>query len=99
MDSTPPTLDPATGVISFTVAVAGKSIPCRMSADWLREAYGAEAIDEGDPLGAFQRRRANIEAAALRAWLASRGAEPVWLKRDHVWRQVAGEKTREILPG
>ena len=98
MDSTLPTLDPATRVISFTVRVAGKTIPCRMSADWLRDAYGPEAI-EGDLLVAFQRRRANIEAAALRAWLASRGAEPVWLKRDHVWRQGTAEKARETLPG
>jgi len=99
MDSTSPTLDPATGVISFMVGVAGKLIPCRVSADWLRDAYGAEAIGDGDTLGAFQRRRANVEAAALRACLASRGAEPVWLKRDHVWRQSAGEKARESLPG
>ncbi|HUP06138.1 MAG TPA: DUF1488 family protein [Caldimonas sp.] len=99
MDSNLPTFDPATGVISFTVGVAGKSIPCRMTADWLREAYGGDATVDADLLGAFQRRRANIEAAALRAWLASRGAEPVWLKRDHVWRQGVGEKLRESQPG
>src|SRR5436305_1766312 len=88
MDSNSPTLDPTTGVISFTVGVAGKAIPCRVSADWLRDAYGAEAIDDGDVLGAFQRRRANVEAAALRAWLASRGTEPVCLKLDHVCFRV-----------
>ena len=83
------TLDAATGVVSFTVTVAGKVVPCRVSDDWLREAYGTEALADGT-LRAFNRRRPNIEAAALRAWLASRGAEPVWLKRDHVWRQPAG---------
>lgn len=84
------TLDAATGVVSFAVTVAGKVVPCRVSEDWLREAYGAEALADG-ALRAFNRRRPNIEAAALRAWLASRGAEPVWLKRDHVWRQPAGK--------
>jgi len=99
MESTSPTFDPATGVVSFTVGVAGKSIPCRVSAAWMREAYGEEAIGQGDALEVFRHRRANIEAAALRAWLASRGAEPVWLKLDHVWRQGSGERTRESLPG
>ena len=82
------TLNAASGVVSFSVMVAGKMVPCRVSEDWLREAYGAEALD-GGALRAFNRRRPNIEAAALRAWLASRGVEPVWLKRDHVWRQPA----------
>ena len=83
------TLDPASGVVSFSVTVAGRIVQCRITEDWLREAYGAEAL-EGGALRAFNRRRPNIEAAALRAWLASRGVEPVWLKRDHVWRQPAG---------
>ena len=83
------TLDAANGVVSFSVTVAGKVVTCRVTEDWLREAYGAETLGDG-ALRAFNRRRPNIEAAALRAWLASRGAEPVWLKRDHVWRQPAG---------
>ena len=86
--------DPSTGVIAFSVSVAGKSIPCRVSTAWLRDTYGDEP-----PLEVFTRRRANIEAAALRTWLASRGTEPVQLKREHVWRQGAGEKVRVGQPG
>jgi len=99
MDSTFPTFDPASGVVSFTLGVAGKRVPCRVNAAWLRDAYGADAFGEADALEVFQRRRANVEAAALRAWLASRGAEPVWLKRDQVWRQAPGERTRASLAG
>jgi len=99
MDSTTPSLDPATGVVSFSVGVAGKTIRCRVSEGWLRDAYGADAFAEGDALEAFRRRRPNIEAAALKAWLSSRGVEPVCLKREQVWRQGAGEKARESQPG
>jgi hypothetical protein len=81
-----PTFDSASRVLAFSVSVAGKMVDCRVTEDWLREAYGPEALD-GGALRAFSRRRANLEAAALRAWLASRGAAPVWLKRDHDWRQ------------
>jgi hypothetical protein len=99
MEASSPTFDPSTGVISFSVAVAGKHIPCQVSQAWLRDAYGAEAFADADALGVFGRRRANVEAAALRAWLASRGIEPVCLKREHVWRQASGEKARESQPG
>jgi len=94
MSSPAVSFDPSTGVIAFSVSVAGKAIPCRVSAAWLREAYG-----DDPPLDTFNRRRANIEAAALRAWLASGGTEPVQLKREHVWRQRAGEKVRAVQPG
>jgi hypothetical protein len=80
------TFDASTGVIDFSVTVAGKAIPCRVTEGWLRQAYGAAALDDG-PLEAFAARRATVDAAALRTWLASQGAEPVWLKHDHVWRQ------------
>ena len=98
MDSSPATYDPSSGVIAFAVNVAGKAIPCRVSTSWLRDAYGDDAL-AGEPLEVFGRRRANIEAAALRAWLASRGAEPVQLRRGQVWRQGAGEKARVEQPG
>ena len=94
MHSPSVSFDADTGVIDFFVSVAGKAIPCRVSAAWLHDAYGDEP-----PLEIFNRRRANIEAAALRAWLASRGTEPVQLKREHVWRQGAGEKVRAGQPG
>jgi hypothetical protein len=99
MEASPPTFDPSTGVVSFQVAVAGKHIPCQVSEAWLREAYGADAFAATDALGVFCRRRANVEAAALRAWLASRGVEPVCLKRGHVWRQASAEKAHESQPG
>jgi hypothetical protein len=94
MHSPTVSFDAATGVIAFSVSVAGKAIACRVSAAWLHDAYGDEP-----PLDIFNRRRANVEAAALRAWLASRGTEPVQLKREHVWRQGAGEKVRAGQPG
>ena len=80
------TFDASTGVIDFLVTVAGKAIPCRVTEGWLRQAYGAAALDDG-PLKAFAARRATVDAAAVKTWLASQGAEPVWLKHDHVWRQ------------
>ena len=83
------TFDPVTRVIDFSVKVAGRDVPCRVTADWLTDAYGAGVVDEGLQ-HAFAKRRAVIEATALRSWLASRGVEPVWLKREHVWRQSAG---------
>ena len=92
-----PTFDAASGVLAFSVTVAGKVVDCRVTEDWLREAYGSEALD-GGALRAFNRRRANLEAAALRAWLASRGAAPVWLKRDHVWRQPSGDAETRRQP-
>ena len=82
------TYDPAAGVISFTVKVAGRVVPCHVSTDWLRDSYGVDVLEPG-PLLAFQQRRAAIEATALKTWLASQGAEPVRLKRAHVWRQRA----------
>lgn len=94
MSNAPVSFEPSTGVIAFSVTVAGKAIPCRVSAAWLRDAYGDEP-----PLEVFNRRRANIEAAALRAWLASGGTEPVQLKRDHVWRHRTGEKVHVGQPG
>ena len=78
--------DASTGVIAFSVKVAGRMVLCHVTPDWLRDNYGAHALDEG-PMNAFVRQRPSIEASALRTWLASRGAEPVWLKREHVWRQ------------
>jgi hypothetical protein len=78
--------DASTGVIDFSVTVAGKAIPCRVTEGWLRQTYGAAALADG-PLKAFTARRATVDAAALRTWLASQGAEPVWLKQDQVWRQ------------
>ena len=92
-----PTFDPATGVLAFSVTVAGKVVDCRVTEDWLRDAYGPEALD-GGALRAFNHRRANLEAAALRAWLASRGVAPVWLKRDHVWRQPSGDAETRRQP-
>jgi hypothetical protein len=93
-----PTFDAASGVLAFSVTVAGKVVDCRVTEDWLREAYGPEALD-GGALRAFSRRRANLEAAALHAWLASRGgAAPVWLKRDHVWRQPSGDAEARRQP-
>jgi hypothetical protein len=85
MDS-PPTFDPVTRVIAFSVNIAGRTIPCFATEDWLRDSYGAAAV-AGGPLQAYLQRRAAIDATALRAWLGSRGAEPVWLKRDQIWRQ------------
>jgi hypothetical protein len=99
MEASAPTFAPSTGVVSFFVAVAGKHIPCQVSEAWLRDAYGAEAFADADALGVFHHRRANVEAAALHAWLASRGVEPVCLKREHVWRQPSGETARESQPG
>lgn len=81
------TYDPTTGVIGFSVKVAGRRVPCCVTEDWLRDAYGARAVDEEGAMEAFDRRRAAIDATALKAWLASRGVEPVWLKRENVWRQ------------
>lgn len=80
------TFDASTGVIDFSVTVAGKAIPCRVTEGWLRQAYGPAALDDG-PLNAFAARRATVDAAAVKTWLASQGAEPVWLKHDQVWRQ------------
>lgn len=80
------TFDPVTRVIGFSVKVAGREIACRVSEDWLRDTCGSEALEEG-ALKAYLKRRAAIDAAALRCWLATRGAEPVSLKREHVWRQ------------
>jgi hypothetical protein len=80
------TFDASTGVIDFSVIVAGKAIPCRVTEGWLRQAYGPAALDDG-PLNAFAARRATVDAAAVKTWLASQGAEPVWLKHDQVWRQ------------
>jgi hypothetical protein len=88
------TFDPTTRVIGFSVKVAGRSIPCFATEEWLRETYGQNAVGEG-AVEAYDKRRAAIDATALRAWLASHGAEPVWLKRDQIWRQAAsvqGEK-------
>src|SRR3954462_4654958 len=88
------TFDPTTRVIGFSVKVAGRSIPCFATEEWLRETYGQSAIDEG-AVKAYNKRRAAIDATALRAWLASRGVQPVWLKRDQIWRQPVsanGEK-------
>lgn len=87
------TFDPVTRVIGFSVKVAGREVPCKVTEDWLRDAYGAGVSDEGLPR-AFATRRAAIEATALRSWLASRGVEPVWLKREHVWRQSPGAEGR-----
>lgn len=91
------TFDASTGVIDFSVSVAGKTIPCRVTEGWLREAYGQAAVDDGGPLKAFAKRRATVDAAALRAWLSSQGAEPVWLKHDQVWRQRSGEGARRTV--
>ena len=79
--------DASTGVIDFSVTVAGKTIPCRVTEGWLRRAYGDAALD-GGPLQAFTARRATVDAAAVKTWLASQGVEPVWLKNDQVWRQA-----------
>ena len=87
------TFDPVTRVIGFSVSVAGRDVPCRVTEDWLKDAFGAAVLDEGLP-HAFQQRRTAIEATALRSWLASRGVEPVWLKREHVWRQAPGAEGR-----
>lgn len=99
MDSdSPASFDPATGVIGFSVRVAGKVVACRVTEDWLRDTYGAAALAAG-AMSAYTARQAAINAAALRAWLATRGAEPVWLKRDHVWRQSAsGRRSAETVP-
>jgi len=78
--------DASTGVIDFSVTVAGKTIACRVTEGWLRRTYGDAALD-GGPLQAFTARRATVDAAAVKTWLASQGAEPVWLKQDQVWRQ------------
>jgi len=64
------TFDASTGVIDFSVTVAGKAIPCRVTEGWLRQAYGPAALDDG-ALKAFTARRATVDAAALRTWLAS----------------------------
>jgi hypothetical protein len=92
------TFDPVTRVIGFSVKVAGREVPCRITEDWLRDTYGADTDADRMP-EAFSKHRAAIEATALRSWLASRGVEPVWLKRDHVWRQGTGaagqSRTRE----
>lgn len=93
MESTA-TFDPATGVIGFSVKVAGRVIACHVTEDWLRDTYGRAALDDG-ALAAYAKRHAAIDAMALRAWLASRGVEPVWLKREQIWRQglnASGEK-------
>ena len=90
------TFDASTGVIDFSVTVAGKTIPCRVTEGWLREAYGQAALDEGGPMKAFTKRRATVDAAALRAWLSSQGAQPVWLKQDQVWRQRPGAVVARI---
>ena len=87
------TFDASTGVIDFSVTVAGKAIPCRVTEGWLRQTYGPAALDDG-ALKAFTTRRATVDAAALRTWLASQGAEPVWLKHDQVWRQQPGGRPR-----
>ena len=91
------TFDASTGVIDFSVTVAGKTIPCRVTEGWLREAYGQAALDEGGPMKAFTKRRATVDAAALRAWLSSQGAQPVWLKHDQVWRQRSGESPQRAV--
>ena len=82
------TFDPTTRVIGFSVKVAGRLIPCFATEEWLRDTYGPGTIDEG-AVNAYAQRQGAIDATALRAWLASRGAEPVWLKRDQIWRQGA----------
>ena len=91
------TFDPVTHAIGFSVKVAGREIACRVTEDWLRDTYGSAALEEG-ALKAYLKRRAAIDAAALRCWLATRGVEPVALKREHVWRQqpVAGGAERAI---
>jgi len=96
MDSTV-TFDPVTRVIGFSVKVAGRDVPCRVTEDWLRDTYGPAALQEG-ALKAFTRRRAAIDTLVLRHWLASRGAEPVWLKREHVWRQPASKTGEKRAP-
>lgn len=89
------TFDASTGVIDFSVTVAGKAIPCRVTEGWLRQTYGPAALDDG-ALKAFTSRRSTVDAAALRTWLASQGAEPVWLKHDHVWRQPRSPMARPV---
>ena len=88
------TFDPATRVVGFSVKVAGRLIPCCATEDWLRDIYGSTALGDG-ALRCYGQRQAAIDATALRLWLGSRGVEPVWLKRDQIWRQAAaagGEK-------
>ena len=58
------TFDASTGVIDFSVTVAGKAIPCRVTEGWLRKTYGPAALDDG-ALKAFTARRATVDAAAL----------------------------------
>ena len=82
------TFDPTTRVIGFSVKVAGRSIPCFATEEWLRQTYGQNAVDEG-AVKAYNKRRATIDAIALKAWLASHGVQPVWLKCDQIWRQPA----------
>ncbi|MEO7337595.1 MAG: DUF1488 family protein [Caldimonas sp.] len=94
MDSSA-TFDPTTGVIGFSIQVAGKPIDCKVTEGWLRKTYGAAALD-GGTVQAFTRLRAVIDAAAMRSWLASRGAEPVWLKQDHIWRQPSGATQAQV---
>ena len=80
------THDPVAQAIGFTVKVAGKQVPCKVTEEWLRDTYGEAALEKGT-MAAFTQRRPAIEATALRQWLTSRGIEPVCLKRNHVWRQ------------
>lgn len=91
MDSTV-THDPVAEAIGFTIRIAGKQVPCRVTAEWLHDTYGGAALDEGT-MAAFTQRRPTIEATALRQWLASRGIEPVCLKRHQVWRQGGAERS------
>lgn len=58
-------------------------------------AYGPGALEQG-ALEAFRHQRTAIEALALRQWLASRGVEPVALKRKHVWRQASAADARTV---
>ena len=91
------TFDPTTRVIGFSVKVAGRSIPCFATEEWLRETYGQNAVDEG-AVKAYAQRQSAIDATALRAWLASRGVQPVWLKRDQIWRQAASAGGEKRIP-
>ncbi len=80
------TFDTSTGVIDFSITVAGKAIPCRVTEGWLRQAYGPAALDDGALAGVHRPPR-DGRCGRGEAWLASQGAEPVWLKNDQVWRQ------------
>lgn len=92
MDSTV-TYDPIAQSIGFKVKVAGKEVPCLVTQEWLLDAYGPVALEQG-AFETFKQKRAAIEALALRQWLASRGVEPVALKRKHVWRQAQPSEAR-----